>query len=211
MSGTLVPVPDVGGTRHHGEVTSPPPLPPPQDRDLPLGALIAELAAHVGEQAVVSVCLDLLEGAARDDHLDELGYLTGLVFEPGAATLDESRWKPYWTRSWGARGLLHVWDERAVAAVVAGLDDEHWRVAETCLKVATRRELGEAGPGAVLLLDHRLDRVRAQALRTLGAAGDTEHVEAVRALLDDPHPDVRRQAGRALARMAGRLDLGQVT
>ncbi|MBB6628921.1 HEAT repeat domain-containing protein [Nocardioides sp. KIGAM211] len=184
-----------------------PSLPPPTDRDLPLGVLVAELVALVGEPAVVRVCLDLLGGARREDHVDELGYLTGLSFAPGEPTLDESSWKPYWTRSWGARGLLYAWEDSAAPAVVVGLDDEHWRVAETCLKVATRRELGEAGPGAVRLLGHELDRVRAQALRTLGAAGDTEHVEAVRALLHDPHPDVRRQAGRALERMGARLDL----
>ncbi|MCW2794212.1 MAG: hypothetical protein JWO76_3310 [Nocardioides sp.] len=184
----------------------PPSLPPPSDLDVPLGNLVAELVTHVGEEAVVTLCLDLMGGAPREEHADELRYLTGLSFEPGSPTLDRSRWKEYWTRAWGARGLLHVWDERATAAVVAGLDDEHWRPAENCLKVATRRQLGEAGPGAVRLLDHELDRVRAQALRTLGAAGDTEHVEAVRGLLTDRHPDVRRQAARALERMTARLD-----
>ncbi len=182
-------------------------LPPPRDLDVPLGVLVAELVSQVGEQAVVTLCLDLLEGAPREDHPDELRYLTGLSFEPGSPTLDRSSWKEHWTRAWGARGLLHVWDDRAAPAVVAGLGDEHWRPAETCLKVATRRELGEAGPGAVRLLGHELARVRAQALRTLGAAGDTEHLAAVRARLDDEHPDVRRQAARALERMATRLDL----
>jgi HEAT repeat protein len=205
MAGTLAPGRRGGGTRHHGHVTRP--LPPPVDVDLPLGALVAELVAHRGEQSVVTVCLDLLEGGSREDHADELRYLTGLSFEPGSTTLDPSRWKPYWTRAWGARGLLHVWDERACAAVVAGLDDEHWRPAENCLKVATRRRLGEAGPGAVRLLGHELARERAQALRTLGAAGDTDHLDAVRGLLDDAHPDVRRQSGRALERMAARLDV----
>jgi hypothetical protein len=183
-------------------------LPPPRDVDVPLGALVAELVTHLGEPAVVTLCLDLLAGAPREDHVDELRYLTGLSFDPGSPTLDRSRWKEYWTRAWGARGLLDVWDERASSAVVVGLDDEHWRPAENCLKVATRRQLGEAGPGAVRLLDHELARVRAQALRALGAAGDTEHVGAVRGLLGDPHPDVRRQAARALERMAARLDLG---
>jgi hypothetical protein len=182
-------------------------LPPPRDLDVPLGVLVAELVSHVGEQAVVTLCLDLLEGAPREDHPEELTYLTGLSFDPGSLTLDRSRWKEYWTRAWGARGLLHVWDDRAAPAVVAGLDDEHWRPAENCLKVATRRELGEAGPGAVRLLGHELARVRAQALRTLGAARDTEHQAAVRARLDDEHPDVRRQAARALERMATRLDV----
>jgi len=47
----------------------------------------------------------------------------------------------------------------------------------------------------------------AQALRTLAVTGDTEHVAAVRDRLDDDHEGVRRQAARALERMAQRLDL----
>ncbi len=76
-----------------------------------------------------------------------------------------------------------------------------------CLKVATRHEVGGAGDGAARLAGHELPRVRAQAMRTLGAVGDTEHVDAVRAALDDEAPDVRRQAARALERLAERLDL----
>lgn len=184
-----------------------PALPPPRDLEAPVARLVVELGGHLGVPRTVGVCLDLLAGADRGDHLPELAYLTGLSFEPGSPTLDAAHWPDHWVRSWGARGLLYVWTEDAAAGVVAGLADEHWRPAETCLKVATRRELGEAGPGAVLLLDHELPRVRAQALRTLGSAGDTEHVAPVRGLLDDDHPDVRRQAARALERMAARLDL----
>lgn len=116
-------------------------------------------------------------------------------------------WKDYWIRTWGARGLLHVWDEAASGAVVAGLADEHWRPAEMCLKVATRREVGGAGDGAVLLAAHALPRVRSQAMRALAAVGDTEHVPAVRAALTDEDPGVRRQAARALDRLTERLDL----
>jgi hypothetical protein len=182
-------------------------LPPPRDLEAPVGELVMELAHHLGEAETVSLCVELLEGADRTDHVAELPYLTGLVFEPGSITLDRDRWRDYWVRTWGARGLLYVWDDSAAPAVVAGLADEHWRPAEMCLKVATRRELGEAGPGAIPLLDHALPRVRAQALRTLGAVGDTEHVASVRMLLNDPEADVRRQAARALERMSVRLDL----
>ena len=184
-----------------------PDLPPPRELDVPVGALVEELAGHRGPAATVALCLDLRAGADRGDHVSELPYLTGLSFEPGSPRLDARRWKDHWVRSWGARGLLYVWSDDAAGPVVAGLADEHWRPAEMCLKVSTRRELGEAGPGAILLLDHRLPRVRGQALRTLGAVGDTEHVAAVRSALDDEHPDVRRQAARALERMSARLDL----
>lgn len=182
-------------------------LPPPRDAREPVARLAVELAGHLGVPAYVALCVDLLRGAPRERHLPELVYLTGLDFEPGSARLDPARWDDYWVRTWGARGLLHVWDDAATDAVVAGLGDEHWRPAEMCLKVATRHAVAGAGDGAVALAGHDLPRVRAQAMRTLGACGDTEHVAAVRAALDDPHEDVRRQAGRALERLASRLDL----
>lgn len=182
-------------------------LPPPRDLEQPVPQLVAELGTHRGEPAVVALCIELLQGADREDHLAELPYLTGLSFEPGSPRRDPASWADYWVRTWGARGLLYVWDETASGAVVAGLADEHWRPAEMCLKVATRREVGGAGDGAVALATHELSRVRAQALRTLGAVGDTEHVDAVRDRLDDDADEVRRQAGRALERLGTRLDL----
>jgi HEAT repeat protein len=183
-------------------------IPSPRDLDAPVGELVVELAGHLGVRGTVDLCVDLLQGADRNDHPDAIPYLTGLVFEEGSPTTDPKHWKDYWVRTWGARGLLYVWDDSAAPAVVAGLDDEHWRPAEMCLKVSTRRELGEAGPRAAeLALDAELPRVRAQALRTLGVVGDTEHVEVVRARLDDADPAVRRQAARSLTRLARRLDL----
>ena len=111
-------------------------------------------------------------------------------------------WKDYWVRTWGARGLLHCWDDSATAAVVAGLGDAHYRPAEMCLKVAAKHDVAGAGPGAAALVGHGLPRVRGNALRTLGFVGDTEHVEAVLGALDDPDEGVRRQAARAYERMA---------
>jgi HEAT repeat protein len=49
--------------------------------------------------------------------------------------------------------------------------------------------------------------VRVQALRTLGAVGDTEHVGVVTDLLEDAEPAVRRQAARSLTQLGRRLDL----
>jgi hypothetical protein len=185
-------------------------LPPPRDLEAPVGELVVELAERVGVRATVDVCVELLEGADREAHRDVLPYLTGLSFEEGSPTLDPQAWKDYWVRTWGARGLLYVWDDAAGPAVVTGLLDEHWRPAEMCLKVSTRRELGEAGPRAAeLAVDGELPRVRVQALRTLSVVGDTEHVEAVQRCLDDGDQAVRRQAARALTAMARRLDLSQ--
>jgi hypothetical protein len=164
--------------------------------------LVAELAARVGEPAVVGVCVALLEGADPVDHADVLPYLAG---RPGATYFDGG-WRDHWPRVWGARGLLYVWDEAAAGAVLAGLGDGAWRVAEMCLKVAALREL-PAGDQGVRLARHGLPRVRAAAVRALGVAGDVEHVEAVRTALGDEDQEVRCAADRALGRMTGRLDL----
>jgi len=59
----------------------------------------------------------------------------------------------------------------------------------------------------VRLLTHELPRVRLNAVRTLGFVGDSEHVEAVERVVDDPDAEVRRQAYRALERLRERLDL----
>ena len=58
-----------------------------------------------------------------------------------------------------------------------------------------------------MLLTHELPRVRAQALRALAVAGDTQHVELVRDRLEDDDEAVRRQAERALKQMATRMDV----
>jgi hypothetical protein len=182
-------------------------LPPPEPGGRPVAARIQELDARVGRDRFVEVCVDLLEGAPRTAYVSELRYLTGHSWEPGSATLDPQVWKEYWVRTWGARGLLYCWDDRATSAVVAGLGDEHYRPAEMCLKVSAAHDVAGSGPGASALATHELPRVRANAVRTLGVVGDTEHVDVVRAVLDDPEPWVRQHAARALARMAKRLDL----
>jgi hypothetical protein len=169
--------------------------------------LIAGLAQRLGVPMFVSVCTDLMGGAAREEYVEELRSLTGHDWRPGDAVLDRDSWPDHWVRSWGARGLLHVWDDSATSAVVAGLADEHWRPAEMCLKVVARHDVAGAGDAAAALLGHELPRVRAQALRALAVAGDTEHVEMVRERLEDADEQVRRQAGRAITQMAARLDV----
>jgi hypothetical protein len=175
----------------------------------PVGELIEELAQRLGRERFAEVCVSLLLGGSREDHLDALPWLTGHDWSEGEPVRDRTVWKDYWVRTWGARGLLHVWDDQATHAVVAGLDDEEWRPAEMCLKVVARHEVAGAGDGAAALLDHELPRVRSSALRALAVVGDTEHVAPVVAAQDDPDPDVRRQAGRAWESMRERLDLGE--
>ncbi|SDC12261.1 hypothetical protein SAMN05421872_101335 [Nocardioides lianchengensis] len=75
-----------------------------------------ELAGHLGEPGAVAVCVDLLGGADPSSYLGEVVYLSGLRVGPGERDA-------FWFRAWGARGLLHVWTDDAVPAVLAGLGD----------------------------------------------------------------------------------------
>ncbi|GEP39750.1 hypothetical protein NPS01_34130 [Nocardioides psychrotolerans] len=182
-------------------------LPPPLDLSASVPDLVRELARHLGATTFVGLCVDLLGGADRSEHLDALPYLTGHDWAPGSPVTDPMSWDDYWVRTWGARGLLHVWADTASSAVVAGLVDEHWRPTEMCLKVTARHEVAGAAEAAAALAAHDLPRVRVQALRALGAVGDTEHVEVVRDALTDPAPAVRRAAARAVESLVVRLDL----
>lgn len=173
----------------------------------PVADLIAELDRRLGRTRLVEVCVSLLLGADREDHLDVLPWLTGHDWSAGQPVRDRSVWKDHWLRTWGARGLLHAWDDAATSAVLAGLDDEAWRPAEMCLKVVARHEVAGAGDAAAALADHERPRVRVAALRALAVVGDSEHVGVVRAARDDPEPDVRREAERARQALTRRLDL----
>ncbi len=172
----------------------------------PVAELIEDLAARLGTPTFVSVCVDLLGGAPRERYVEELRSLTGHDWQAGDGVLDPARWKDFWVRSWGARGLLHVWHDSASSAIVAGLADEHYRPAEMCLKVVARHDVAGAGDGAALLAEHDLPRVRAQAMRALAVVGDSEHLAAVELAADDADPVVRRQAARALQALVRRLD-----
>lgn len=179
-------------------------VPSPAPGDRPVGAFIQELDGLVGRARFVEICVDLLDGADRAAYVPELRYLTGFSDDH---FLDRQAWHDYWVRTWGARGLLHCWHDSATEAVVAGLGDEHYRPAEMCLKVSAKHDVAGAGPGAARLTGHELPRVRANAVRTLGVVGDTEHVDDVLAVLHDPEEWVREHAARAYTRMARRLDL----
>jgi hypothetical protein len=177
----------------------------PQRPDASVRACIETLCDRYGESVVAEACTALLAGVPPEDHPE---IAVGLSAH--GATVEELRakgWQDYWWRTWGARGLLYVWSDGAAPAVVEGLADPHWRPAEMSLKVAATREVAEAAEGAVALAGHRLPRVRAAAVRTLGLVGDTEHVPVVRSALADTDLQVRRAANLAMERMVERLDL----
>ena len=176
---------------------------PPEHRQSPR-ELLGFLEAHVGTRRAAALCAEVLGDDDPHDHAETVLFLGGAggrdVLEGGTS------WKPYWARVWGARGRLYVWDDSCAGVVLERLGDEAWRVAELCLKVAAKRELA-CGDDAVRLSAHDLPRVRAAAARTLGACGDTEHLDALLDLLGDPAEEVRRAAGLARERMARRLDV----
>jgi hypothetical protein len=188
---------------HDDGVTVVAQLPPPTTLSGTPRDLVTELGALVGEVTAAGWCADMLAGADPHDYVGMLAYLGKNC---ATAAFDPS-WHDYWHRTWGGRGLLYVWTPSAASVVVEGLFDEHWRPAEMCLKVATKRQIGEAGPGAVPLAAADLPRVRLNAIRCLGTVGDTEHVAVVERALDDEAADVRRTAARALGQMSQRLDL----
>lgn len=177
-------------------------LPPPSDLDLPVGDLIEELADRIGRRETALLGVALLTGAPRAEHADVVPFLTGHA--------DDSGYPDYWSRVWGARTLLYVWDDDAHdpgRAVCEALGDPEWRVAEMALKVAVRRELADAVPGAERLLGHARPRVRGHACRVLGAVGEHEHLALLERATDDEEEQVRRHAARALDLLRDRLGL----
>lgn len=119
--------------------------------------LLASAATTLGKDRVVDWCVRLILGQEHPDDPD-LAWLGG--------TED---WPAYWRRVWGARGLLYVWDNSAVAAVATALTDEHWRVREMGLKaIRTRALVSLTGEVAELREDDNA-RVRAAAERALVA------------------------------------------
>jgi hypothetical protein len=168
--------------------------------------LITDLAQRIGVPAFIEACTGLMAGADRSAYVEELRSLTGHAWRAGDSLFDSQSWPDYWLRTWGARGLLHVWDESATEAVVAGLADEHWRPAEMCLKVTARHEVAGAGDACAKWLTHEMPRVQIQALRALATVGDTHHVQAIRAATCEAHPEVQRQATHTLEQMRSRLD-----
>lgn len=170
---------------------------------------MGELSSIIGREAVAEWCADLLAGRAdrSDPDRPPLAWLGG-PSTPWLLSLDgeQARLNDYWTRVWGARGLLHCYDGLAAPDVVAALGDESWRVREMCAKVVARWEVGEAAEALEPLLTDDVPRVRAAAARALGAVGEAEQASGVRALDDDPEAAVRSAAEAALTRLRTRLD-----
>jgi HEAT repeat protein len=122
--------------------------------------------ARRGKPAVISGCIDLLEGREVDDDLIlALGGAPAEYVLTGRAGGKDG----YWPRVWAARGLLHAWDERAAAAIIRAADDDAWRVREMAAKVVARHQADEALSAMVVLQSDHVARVRSAARRALAA------------------------------------------
>jgi HEAT repeat protein len=165
---------------------------------------LAALVALVGADAVVDWCVALLRGGSwTDPGAPDLDWIGG---RSSASLVDRALALDYWPRVWAARGLLHVYRPQAAPAVVAGLDDESWRVREMCAKVVRAQEVGAAAEALHRRTADDVPRVRVAAVRGLARVGEAEDADVVRDCLDDPEPSVVAAAGRALRELSRRLD-----
>lgn len=120
-------------------------------------------AERRGRAALVAGCIDLLRERRLDPDL-----VIALAGPPGRSLLavpDDT--SDYWYRVWGARGLLWVWEDSALPAILAACNDDAWRVREMALKVIGRHRLGDALDAVSLLVTDPVPRVRSAARRTL--------------------------------------------
>ncbi len=80
----------------------------------------------------------------------------------------------YWPRSWAARALAYLGDPAAAPALLAALDDEHWRVRMTAAQSLGRIGVAGVTPELIAALDDAHPRVRSAAVVALGRVGDGE-------------------------------------
>ena len=135
---------------------------------------VEEECARRGKHAVVAGCVALLNGDHADPEL-----IVALGGPPARWALTGAPAGPdYWLRVWAARGLLWAWDDAALPALLAALDDEAWRVREAALRAVARHRLTGAATKTAALEDDAVPRVRTAAGRASAAlaAGSSDKV-----------------------------------
>lgn len=162
-----------------------------------------------GDDELTSWCADLLAGRVRwgSPTRPDVGWIGGRQAATWGSPQRLHGDTAYWAKVWAARSLLYVWSPACVSDVVATLHDPAWRVREMCCKVAARWRLEPAaGTCLDLVTDETTPRVRAAAVRVLGAVGEAEHSDGIRSALEDENEAVREAAERALTHLETRLD-----
>jgi hypothetical protein len=180
-----------------------------EKREAPREVVRAACAAY-GEDTVIDWCIAFLTGeisgeAAYGVDLPKLVAITGNP-NPGGWSAPVDPVNYYWIRVWAARVFLYIWRDDVVDALLVAVTDPAWRVREHIARITAQRELGQLVDALVPDLSHELPRVRATAARALGAAGESEHADALKDLADDPESIVRSAAAKALTRLKKRLD-----
>lgn len=166
--------------------------------DRPTGERIAAAITHYGEESVVKNAVALLRGNnAGKDFLLYAGGRHALGILDGAPTL-------YWPELWGARALLHVWDDSAAPYIVVGLGNQAWRIREMCARVVQLRDL-QTAPKLVRLTTDENARVRVAALHALAAQGTAENMDTITQRLRDADKTVRQAAQQARDALTARL------
>lgn len=117
-----------------------------------------------GTKAVVASCVAILSGedVESETYLALAGPAAEPILQGRAGGLDG-----YWPRVWAMRGFLYAWNDTAIGAVLAGAEDEAWRVREMAAKVVARHQVVEAVETMAGLLDDAVPRVRLAADRAL--------------------------------------------
>ncbi|MGO3148264.1 MAG: HEAT repeat domain-containing protein [Leucobacter sp.] len=166
--------------------------------DLPLKRRLKVAVERYGEAAVVDRSISLIDG--NNEGEDFLLFVGG---EHARGVLDGAP-VLYWPELWGARALLHVWDDSATPAAIGTLDNPAWRVREMGARVVAEHELPAVSELTALLTDE-VPRVRVAAARALGAVGALEDLDLLRPLLKDPEIEVRRGAQQGIDMLRSRF------
>lgn len=166
--------------------------------DLSPADRITAAVKRLGADEVVELATALLAGYdAGDEFLLFVGGRHAEGILDGAPPL-------YWPELWGARALLHVWNDSATPGVIAALTNQAWRVREMATRVVAERGL-DAAPVLRTMLTDDTARVRASAARALSEIGEAADVDLLAPLFSDPEIDVRRGAGAARKRLEQRF------
>ncbi|HET6743707.1 MAG TPA: HEAT repeat domain-containing protein [Kribbella sp.] len=172
--------------------------------------VVRAACAEFGEDTVIDWCVGFLTGEVSGEDaygpaLPKLVAITGSD-NPGGWKAPVDPVNYYWIRVWAARVFLYVWRDDLVDVLRTAASDPAWRVREHVAKITAQRELGQLVDLLLPMLEHELPRVRAAAVRAVGAAGEYEHAVAITQLADDPDRTVRAAVDRALTNLENRLD-----
>lgn len=132
------------------------------------------------------------------------GFEDRRLLEPFCRLLKDPDW---WLRVTACQVLGNLGDERAVAPLVATLEDEdtRWAAVDALAQIGAASALQ---PLSKLLRDPR-EEVRLEVLQAFSRFSDQRLLPVVQSVRDkDPSPAVQRRAGEILVEMSERLNVG---